>query len=287
MMKFEFENPDLHIHSSFSDGSESPKELLDNIRKSKIDIFALTDHDSYLGCDEVRKYLRADDPFFISGVELSCKDDMGKYHILGYGYDVNKPAVVQAINKTHKMRMEKAKNRLVFLSKEYGFIFNDADKEYLLSLKNPGKPHFAEMMLKYGYIEKKEQGFEILSHYRGNEGGLSAEEAIDAILASNGIPVLAHGILGDGSKQLSKEKISCVVSKFKKFGLMGLECYYSGYSEEQESIMIELSEKNNLLITAGSDYHGSKKTVKLGDTHNPDKEKMKKYYKAVTLIANE
>ena len=68
---------------------------------------------------------------------------------------------------------------------------------------------------------------------------------------------------------------------------MGLECYYSGYSEEQESIMIELSEKNNLLITAGSDYHGSKKTVKLGDTHNPDKEKMKKFYKAVTLIANE
>lgn len=283
-METDFKNPDLHMHSVFSDGTDSPQKLIENVRSAGIDIFSLTDHDTAEGCTEVQKCLAEGDPQFIGGIEFSCADEVGKYHILGYGYGVNKSSFRDAVEFAHNIRMEKLKNRFVFLKERYGFTFTPEEEASVKSQSNPGKPHFVALMLKKGYIATKEEGFALFSGYRSSVELFSPEAAIGAILNADGIPVLAHGILADGSKNLTEAEIEQRVTRFKKAGLMGLECYYSGYSPEQKRIMLDLAEKQNLLITAGSDYHGTNKTVRLRETNNPDPARLKRFYTAVSYL---
>ena len=280
-MRSAFQKPDLHIHSVFSDGTDAPRQLIAKVRKAGIDLFSLTDHDTAEGCDEVRRLLGNGDPCFIGGIEFSCEDEKGKYHILGYGYDEGNVAFRNAVAFGHRIRMEKLKNRFVFLKEQYGFAFTPEEENRVKSQKNPGKPHFAALMLEKGYINTKAEGFEILSGYHGEEELFLPETAISAIIAADGIPVLAHGILADGSKNLAAAEIEGRVQRFQKAGLRGLECYYSGYTPEQKRIMLQLAAKNKLLITAGSDYHGGNKTVRLGDTDGADPKHLEGFYAAV------
>ena len=97
MKRITYQKPDLHMHSVYSDGTDTPELLLRNVRAAGLDIFALTDHDTAEGCDAVRALLQPDDPVFIGGVEFSCKDARGKYHMLGYCYDVKKPAIRETV----------------------------------------------------------------------------------------------------------------------------------------------------------------------------------------------
>jgi len=282
--KFEFNKPDLHMHSVFSDGSDDPRKLIDSVKKAGIDLFALTDHDSYEGCAEVESLLCDSDPKFICGVELSCEDEQGKYHILGYSYNVNKPSIRDAIELTHSARVRKAGHRVKFLRETCGFDITEEEERELLSNPNPGKPHFVQFLLKKGYVSSKTEGFELVDKYKEKERKLTPDEAIEAILQADGIPVLAHGILGSGSQILTKEEIDQRVARLKAMGLMGLECYYSTYTDWQRDVMISLAEKYNLLITAGSDYHGINKTIPVGGTGDVEKEKMKRFYRAVERL---
>lgn len=276
-----FARPDLHMHSLYSDGTDTPGSLLRNVRAAGLDIFALTDHDTAEGCAAVRRLLGPGDPAFLEGIEFSCRDDRGKYHMLGYCFDAEKPSIREAVDFAHHSRILKMRNRFVYLQEKFGFTFTEQERAELMALKNPGKPHFAAMMLKKGYVQTKDEGFEVFSGYRDTEPSLSPEEAIDAILRAGGIPVLAHGILADGSGDLTAQEIGQRVERFKAAGLIGLECYYSTFTLRQKEIMLALAERNDLLITAGSDYHGTNKTVALGQTNQPDPARMQRFYQAV------
>ena len=276
-----YHHPDLHLHSNVSDGSDSPLELLEKVRNSDVDIFALTDHDAYMGCGKILTQLRKDDPLFLGGIELSCRDEFGKYHIIGYCYNVNKPSIREAAAVTHRARREKAENRFRFLEESCGFRFTEEEKATLLQNENPGKPHFVALLLQKGYVRDKAEGFALMDRYHGHERRLRPEEAIDAIFQADGIPVLAHGILEDGDGLLSEEELSARVARLKDFGLMGLECYYSSFTPEQTALMLSMADRYNLLVTAGSDYHGKNKTVALGESGNPDPARMERFYRAV------
>lgn len=284
MKRITYQKPDLHMHSVYSDGTDTPELLLRNVRAAGLDIFALTDHDTAEGCDAVRALLQPDDPVFIGGVEFSCKDARGKYHMLGYCYDVKKPAIRETVAFAHNNRILKTQDRFRYLQERFGFTFTGEERAELLAQKNPGRPHFAALMLKKGYVRTKNEGFDAFRDYRDTVPSLSPEDAIDAILRSDGIPVLAHGILADGSGDLSREEISARVERFKAAGLMGLECYYSTFTPGQKEIMLELADRFNLLITAGSDYHGANKTVGLGQTNDPDLERLQRFYDAVSCL---
>lgn len=281
MKKSTYEKPDLHMHSVYSDGTDTPRTLLRCVRRAGLDLFALTDHDTAEGCAAVRALLREGDPAFIGGVEFSCKDEWGKYHMLGYGFDGSKPAIREAVAFSHHSRILKMQNRFGYLKEKYGFTFTDEERAELLALKNPGRPHFVAMMLKKGYVRTKDEGFEAFEGYHGSEPSLSPEEAIDAILRSGGIPVLAHGILADGAKKLTEEEITARVERFRAAGLMGLECYYSTFTPRQKEIMLDLADRFGLLVTAGSDYHGGNKQIMLGQTNDPDPARLQGFYDAI------
>lgn len=269
-----YDKMDLHIHTNVSDGTDSPLGLISSVKSAGLTLFSITDHDATDACSIVKSSLSAGDPAFIFGVEFSCKDEDGKYHILGYGYDSQAPSIRKIVDVGHNFRINKLKKRLDFLEKEFGFGFSEEDRKSLFALKNPGKPHIGNMMVKYGFAPTKEfaieryiNKFDIKSEY------VRPEDAILAILGAGGIPVLAHPSYGRGDELVIGEDMDKRLKKLIGFGLKGVEAFYSGFTAALQKEILSFAEKYCLYITAGSDYHGENKLVRLGDTNlNKDNE---------------
>ena len=258
---------DLHMHSTVSDGTDAPETLLRCVREAGLGLFSLTDHDAIQGCARIMAVRRPDDPVFVSGVEFSCKDEDGKYHILGYGYDPDTEPIQSVVALGHGLRMKKVQMRLDFLKERFGFNFREEDIQALLSLDNPGKPHIGNLMVRYGYAPTKEIAIkEYIDQLRIRSDYVRPERAIEGILASGGISVLAHPCYGSGDELILGEDLEQRVRRLMGFGLQGVEGYYSGFSEKLLYQVISLAEKYSLYVTAGSDYHGTNKLVKLGST---------------------
>ena len=262
---------DLHMHSTVSDGTDSPEELLDRVREAGLGLFALTDHDAAKGCSAICRALRAGDPEFICGVEFSCRDTEGKYHILGYGYDPDRRAVYRLIEKAHGLRIKKVKARIDFLRDEFGFVFPADEVEKLLSADNPGKPHIANLMIKFGYADTKETAIkEYINRRHFRSEYILPEDAIGAILESGGIPVLAHPSYGDGDDLILGEDMNERLRHLIGIGLRGVEAFYSGFTEKLRCEMLSFAERYDLYVTAGRDYHGKNKMIDLGDVGAQD-----------------
>ena len=210
---------------------------------------------------------REGDPAFLPGVEFSCRDELGKYHILGYGYEPEAEAIHSVVNLGHSFRMNKVKARLDFLKSRFGFEFPEDELNTLLSMPNPGKPHIGNLMVKFGYAETKEQAIRSFInqlHFRSEY--VRPEQAIRGILDSGGIPVLAHPSYGSGDQLILGEEMDRRIRRLMDFGLQGLEGFYSGFTAKLRSEILDFARKYELYVTAGSDYHGSNKLVRLGDT---------------------
>ena len=277
---------DLHMHSTVSDGTDTPEELLERVREAGLGLFALTDHDAVKGCVAIRRALAAGDPGFIDGVEFSCRDEEGKYHILGYGYDPDSPFMRRVVEKGHGLRMKKVAARLDFIRERFGFTFPQEELRQLLALDNPGKPHIGNLMVKYGYAASKEQAIdEYINQAKIRSEYIRPEEAIEGILQAGGIPVLAHPPFGSGNELILGDDMERRLRRLMGFGLRGMECYYSGFTPKLRAEMLALAEKYALYVTAGSDYHGKNKLVALGKTHfagaQPMPEGMRRFLEAV------
>lgn len=257
---------DLHMHSRVSDGTDSPLELLGKVRDAGLEVFSLTDHDAIKGCAEIRSNIKAGDPRFITGAEFSCRDELGKYHILGYGFDMQAGAMPEFIEDSHNTRMKKIEARLAFLKSEMDIEFPEEERKTLLALDNPGKPHIANLMVKYGYAESKELAFQnTLNRLPVLVSYIRPEQAIEAILAGGGVPVLAHPSYGDGDQLIMGSDLDNRVRRLVDFGLRGLEAFYSGFTPQITNEVLDLADRYDLYVTAGSDYHGSNKMIVLGD----------------------
>lgn len=267
------EKIDLHMHSTVSDGTDDPIAILELVKRAGIGLFSLTDHDSIKGSVKLLDVL-AKDPdtaegvHFLPGIEFSCKDELGKYHILGYNYDARTKPIREIVDKGHTFRMAKLKERLDFLKEEYGFVFSKDDLIELYSKENPGKPHVGNLMVKYGFAPTKEIAIrEYINKKRIKNQYIRPEEAIEGILGSGGIPVLAHPAYGDGDQTILGNELKERVKRLIGFGLKGVEAFYSGFVPKTIGLVLRIARDNDLYVTAGSDYHGSNKLVVLGDTN--------------------
>ena len=258
---------DLHIHTNVSDGTDTPEELYAKVKEAGFTLFSVTDHDAIKGCLMIRDLRREGIPSFLSGAEFSCKDENGMYHILGYGYDLDAEPIHALVRTSHQLRMKKVMARLDFLKSEFGFVFSEEDLQHLLAQDNPGKPHIANLMVQYGYAETKEQAIkEYINRIRFPNEFLRPEQAIQAILASGGIPVLAHPSYGDGDQLILGEEMDKRIRHLLEFGLQGLEGFYSGFSKKLSQEILSFAARYDLYVTAGSDYHGTNKLITLGST---------------------
>lgn len=265
---------DLHMHSAVSDGTDKPEEILSKVKAAGIGLFSLTDHDAIEGAEVVKEKRGPEDPLFISGVEFSCRDIYGKYHILGYGYDSSAPAINALVKSGHSSRILKLERRLEALRDQFGFQFRDEDVSGLFANNNPGKPHLANLMVKYGYAANKEQAFSAyLNRLKIKNMHFHPEEAISAILESGGIPVLAHPSYGSGDELILGNDLENRLKRLIAFGVQGVEGFYSTFTLQMQDECLGLAEKYDLYVTAGSDYHGKNKMIILGDNNLPDAQK--------------
>ena len=255
------------MHSAVSDGTDQPEQLPEKVRNAGIDLFALTDHDTAAGYGRIRKVRRPEDPEVLSGVEFSCRDEIGKYHILGYGFDPDSDPIRHLVETGHSYRMKKAQARLDFLEDRFGFAFPEEEIRLLLSLSNPGKPHIGNLMVKYGYVENKEKAIrEYINQVSFPSEYIRPEQAIQGILQGGGVPVLAHPVFGSGEELIIGEELEQRLKRLMGFGLQGVEAFYSGFSPKLRMQVLFFADKYRLYATAGSDYHGKNKLVEIGDT---------------------
>lgn len=266
-MEKQYGRIDLHMHTTISDGTYTPEEMLRIVQEAGIEVFSITDHDSVKAAGIIPGLLEEGSPAFISGAELSCRDEYGKYHILGYAYDPDSEAIGELVDHSHGMRMIKLNKRLDFLREEFGITFPEEEVKKLTEMENPGKPHIGNLMVRYGFAKTKEEAIrDYLNKMKATKEYIRPETAISCILRGGGIPVLAHPSYGSGDELILGDEMDERLSRLTDFGLMGVEAFYSGFTKKIREEMLDFAEKYDLYVTAGSDCHGKNKLIEVGDT---------------------
>ena len=257
---------DLHLHTTASDGSDTPRELISLAKAAGLTVISVTDHDTLKGCLEAVS-LPEDGIRVNTGIEFSCHH-YGEVdfdcHVLGYGFDPESPELLSAIAHGREMRLAKLESRLDFLKSRFDISFDGEELDWLRSLNSVARPHLAGLIIKRGLADSVADA---IDRYLKGDGfpddRIDAAEAIRAISAAGGISVYAHPIGGERERRLTYSELVERVDALIPLGLGGLECYYSRYSEEDEKRLVTLAKSRGLLISAGSDYHGRNKTVEL------------------------
>lgn len=250
---------DLHVHSNNSDGSDSVENLVKEIKKANLEIFALTDHDTIAGCIEITKYI-PENIKFIPSIELTCQTGDIKCHILGFNCNPADEKLNVLIQKGKELRRKKLETRLDYIKNVLHIDLTNDELNWLYSRKSVVKTHLANLLVKRKMAKTNVEAMQkYLDGIKTGNTRFSIEEAIDAIVTSGGIPVWAHPLGGEGEKHIAHEKFMPRLEKMIAYGIKGLECYYSRYTLEEVKFLINCANSNNLLISGGSDYHGTNK----------------------------
>ena len=250
---------DLHIHSAASDGSDPIPELLEKIKSAGIQTFSVTDHDTMDGALEMDA-LVSGDLHYIRGIEFSCITPRGKCHILGYGYDPADPVFLDALEQGRQLRQEKLQRRIAGLEAQFGITLTEEESQWLHTQKSPGKPHLGNILIKRGLaVDLKTAIATYINPFDRGSDRIDAATAIRAIAHTGGIPVWAHPLGGEGEKRLTTADFYAQLELLTDYGIRGMECHYSRYTAAEAAFLEEQAKSHGLLVSAGSDYHGSNK----------------------------
>lgn len=261
---------DLHLHSNFSDGSDTVFELVEKVKNTGIEIFALTDHDTIAGHFEIEKIIPGGMKY-IRGVELTCKTDDISCHILGYNYNPQNLELSNLIEKGKQLRKIKLEKRIEYLKNVWNIELTKEEKEWLYSRKSVVKTHLANILVKRNLASDNVSAMKkYLDDCKTGNTKFEIDEAIKVLSDAGAIPVWAHPLGGEGEKHISKEIFLHQLGIMKTYGIKGLECYYSRYNAEEQQFLTKCAVENNLLISGGSDYHGTNKTVPFGRLNTED-----------------
>jgi len=253
---------DLHCHTTASDGLLTPTELIDLAFKNELSYCAITDHDTVDGLEEaILKSEEIDGFTFIPGIEFSVKYPNGTFHLVGLDIDHTNEQMIETIIDLK----EKRETRVIRIVKdlEKHDINISLDEVYEESNGAAlGRPHVARVLLKKGYGNTFSDIFENFM-IKGKPGfikkeKISLEKAIELIILSRGIPIIAHPISLNFQKWPDFENIlkECI-----KLGIQGIEVYAHMHTQEEVDMFKIIANKYNLLISGGSDFHGDKNEV--------------------------
>lgn len=250
---------DLHIHTTASDGSDSPALLLEHLKKAGITTFSVTDHDTIDAALEMEALVTGEFRF-IRGIEFSCETPAGKCHILGYNYDPADEVFRAALNEGAALRQEKLETRIRYLHNSLGITLTEEEETWLRSQKSPGKPHFGRIVMDRGIAPNIDEAIQkYINPCKVLRDRIDGSTAVSAILHAGGIPVWAHPLGGEGEKRLTAERFQAQLEYLMDQGIRGLECHYSRYTQSDSAFLTAQAKAHGLYISGGSDYHGSNK----------------------------
>lgn len=255
---------DLHTHTARSDGSFSPTELVDYAVEKNLAAVAITDHDSIAGLEEALSHASAlkerglSSLEVVPGIEFSTKYEKQDVHIVGlyiaYDSAVFQKALDDFVNSREGRNRKMCRN---LQDAGIGITYEKLQDMY------PGavitRAHYASFLCEYGYVKNRQDAF---AKYLGDHTRyfvprekVTPAQAVDLILKAGGVPILAHPPL----YHMGNERLDALVSSLKTDGLMGIEAFYSTYTNQDGRDMMHLAQKYDLLLSGGSDFHGANK----------------------------
>jgi predicted metal-dependent phosphoesterase TrpH len=265
---------DLHLHSTASDGTFTPTQVVELAREKGLEAIALTDHDSLAGVAEAKDAGKRLGIRVLSGVEISVEYVSKTVHMLAYCFDAGSAVLQAAMAKLVEGRDERNR-KIVKRLAELGMTVDYDEVVAEASGDVVARPHFARVLIRQGYVADMQEAFDKYLA-RGCPAycerlRFSPDDAVALIREAGGVSVLAHPkfiVLHEG------ENLDDLVRTLKKAGLAGIECHYSLHSEEETAEYLELAERYDLIVTGGSDFHGDAKDgiemgTGLGNLHVP------------------
>ncbi len=255
---------DLHAHTTASDGSLTPTELVRLARDSGLAAVAVTDHDTVDGVAEGLAAGRELGFEVVPGVELSTDVRKKTVHILGYFFDPANPQLLEKLEWAKRVRNER-NAKIVDRFNELGVKMTLAEVEAEAGGEVVGRPHFAAVLFKKGAVKSYQEAFDVYLDRKGKayvpKFRFTPEESLGLIRAAGGLPVLAHPI----DYKWSPLQLDEVVGELCQLGLAGIEVAYSTHNPSLVQIYGDIAKRHGLLWTGGSDFHGqTKPDIKLG-----------------------
>ena len=244
---------DLHLHTTFSDGTDSPQRVVELARQAGLAAMAITDHDNTDAFEVARSAAEQHGIELLSGIEMSASAHGQEVHMLGLLIDRAHEGLQAHLTQQKANRVERVKEMVRRLRQ----VKVQIDAEEVLALAKEGtvgRPHVAQVLLEHGYISSRAEAF---SRYIGpNDPGFvpgsphSPVRIIQIIRAAGGVPVIAHPVYINHDP---------LIDELAKEGLAGLEVYHSGHTPEMVRHYERIADRLKLLKTGGSDYHGTPK----------------------------
>ena len=250
---------DLHVHTTMSDGTLTPRQVVQLAKEKGLKAIAITDHDNTSGIQEA---LEAGDELgleIIPGVEISAAYNFGTLHILGYFIDYNHGELT---TKCEWLRSERANriSKILNKLKEQGILISEDDVNDESKGNSPGKPHVANLIHKKGHTKSYQEAFDKYLD-KGTSTyvpkvKLDPEDAIRLIQNAGGVAAIAHP---HSLNIQDSDRLYDVIKSFSLMGVKAIEVYYPLHTAEQTQLYLSIAEKLNLLVTGGTDFHGSNK----------------------------
>lgn len=256
---------DLHTHSTASDGSFTPTELVQLAALQGLEAIALTDHDTLEGIPEAHAAATAEGIELIPGIELSLDWDRGGMHMLVLWLTPGSGPLQDRLAGLQEARNDR-NGRIVERLNELGLEITLDEVETEAGEGTVGRPHIAAVMVRRGHVATITQAFdEYLANGRPAympRRRLGPEEAIDLARRSGGVPILAHAhTLGLDNR----DEVEAMMRRLADAGMVGIECHYGSYDAEERAGYVKMAARFGLLPAGGSDFHGTYKTdVSLG-----------------------
>lgn len=261
---------DLHIHSTASDGTLTPGEIVTRARQLGLAAIAITDHDTVDGVHQILSNGAPSDIQFVTGVELSTKPPSafpcrGSLHLLGYGFRHDDPVLARELQKLQDARRNR-NPQIIAKLQALGIDIRDDELDAPDGERQTGRPHIAMLLVEKGVVSTVDEAFD---RFLGNDGPayvnkyrIDCQRAIHVIRQAGGIPVLAHPALIHPVRAWSLDHL---IAALKSQGLQGLEVYYPEHSEAETRRFRALAHQHGLLMTGGTDFHGAiKPSIELG-----------------------
>ncbi|KAA3612032.1 MAG: PHP domain-containing protein [Calditrichaeota bacterium] len=251
---------DLHTHTYFSDGTMSPEDLLQKAENESLTALAVTDHDE-IGANYIaQQYAQSLKLEFVSGVEFSIDIALpgtAHLHLLGLFLEIENDELKSVLNDLRNARQTRA-GTIIKKLQDYGLDVSENELDVIVGQGSAGRPHVAQLLMDKNVVDSVWEAFhKFLSKDRPGyvpKKKLKLQTAIDLIHKAKGLAILAHPI---SLKQRTYKDTEAFLKELKSIGLDGVEAYYASHTRNFTSYLLNAAKRNNLLISGGSDFHGS------------------------------
>ena len=255
---------DLHTHSTASDGTESPAEVVAQAARAGLDVVALTDHDTTSGWDEAAEAGREHGVAVVRGTEISARTAGMSVHVLSYLHDPAHEGLARELRRAREARTARARRIVALLHGDFGLTW-DEGQEQVEPGAVIGRPHIADALVARGVVPDRSTAFDDLLHH-GSKYYVKhyAPEVLDAVMLirdAGGVAVFAHPG-ADGRGRVVRD---AVIDAMVASGLQGLEVDHRDHSPQQRERLRTIAARHGLLVTGSSDYHGTGKENALGE----------------------